>query len=674
MAIVALPTFYNIECGKSECSHKSAYLLLLNTGRIVVNVLERREYDIVDILLENPQLTISQIAKKMNLSYRTISKSLDVIENFFEGSEIKLIRKPKVGVSLNGSRQVIADLINQSGHHQLPTTKLERVQFICFKILKNTSYFTLQKLSELLFISKTTLDKDMVRVNEIFNQFHVTIEKIPGKGSFLNIMEYERRRLALDLIHYFWGQNWQVIQQDNHYIHTIEGIPDFAQEFINISMLKKINDIVQNYMQFEKIKMSDMGYQSLILHILIAVERIKNDGLLQENDRPLLQNYSDFEDVRPLVTSIENTFDIGLSKLEIQYIGFHLKMSSYGITALSDSTIKDSDVEAIILRTNHSLSESRLQGLVAHLKVAVERIKNNLPLTNPYTNDIKTNFPLSFDEAIAIKKNLEDFYQINVPEDEMAYIAVHIQAQREQAKLADDSDLKVLLVCSSGKGTAQLLAARLRRVFPDLKINRILSVNELWHTEITEGLVLSTVNITLPDHPLIVVSPILNQTDDRRIKQFLSENKRIEIIRNIEFSKLIHPELVFLDLDLESKEAVIEYIGRHLVQKGFATEGIIQSALAREEFSATSFGKYATPHGKLDYVRKSAIVFLRLNHEIEWGDQSVRFIFFICVSDENPKELEKIFDSLLEIIDENQHNILQRENQQKVIKYLKEGI
>ncbi len=65
-------------------------------------------------------------------------------------------------------------------------------------------------------------------------------------------MEYERRRLALDLIHYFWGQNWQVIQQDNHYIHTIEGIPDFAQEFINISMLKKINDIVQNYMQFEK--------------------------------------------------------------------------------------------------------------------------------------------------------------------------------------------------------------------------------------------------------------------------------------------------------------------------------------------------------------------------------------------------------------------------------------
>ncbi|MDV2686928.1 PRD domain-containing protein, partial [Alkalihalophilus lindianensis] len=119
---------------------------------------------------------------------------------------------------------------------------------------------------------------------------------------------------------------------------------------------------------------------------------------------------------------------------------------------VEESSIKDIDIQSLILKSNTSLDGHMLTGLVRHLKVAIERIQNKLPVSNPYTQDIKRSFPLSFDEAIGIKKSIEEFYQISIPEDEVAYIAVHIQAQREQLKLSKDSKLKVLLVCSSGKG------------------------------------------------------------------------------------------------------------------------------------------------------------------------------------------------------------------------------
>ncbi|MDV2888441.1 PTS sugar transporter, partial [Alkalihalophilus pseudofirmus] len=78
---------------------------------------------------------------------KTISKSLNIIEDFFKGSDIQLIRKPKIGISIIGDRETIHHLINEPVNKQLPKTKVERIQFLCFEILKNTSYFTLQQLS-----------------------------------------------------------------------------------------------------------------------------------------------------------------------------------------------------------------------------------------------------------------------------------------------------------------------------------------------------------------------------------------------------------------------------------------------------------------------------------------------------------------------------------------------
>ncbi|MDY4307174.1 hypothetical protein SNF32_06830 [Enterococcus mundtii] len=41
-------------------------------------------------------------------------------------------------------------------------------------------------------MSKSTLEGDMNQVHEIFRHFNVSIDRLPGKGSFLNLSEQEK--------------------------------------------------------------------------------------------------------------------------------------------------------------------------------------------------------------------------------------------------------------------------------------------------------------------------------------------------------------------------------------------------------------------------------------------------------------------------------------------------
>ncbi|REC30951.1 transcriptional antiterminator [Enterococcus pseudoavium] len=631
--------------------------------------MDKRDYEVFAILLKNKQITITEISRQMKLSNKTISKSLDKIADFLEGSELELSRKPKIGISITGDKKIGYNLLNHQTDRDVPDTKEERVQYLCFDILNNSGYFTLAKLSESLFVSKTTLEKDMSEVYEIFEHFHMTIEKIPGKGSFLNIMEYERRKLALELIHYFWGQNWQIINQDGQFLYLIEGVPSFAQNFVNINYLKQINLILQRFIARQDFQISDLNYQSLILHLLIAVERIKDNQFLDEQ-KTAIDSKMGFS-LEDLIIELEETFQIQIPKLETAYIGSYFNRLNQD--SAYESVISNESITKIIER-NTSLDEKEaINTLARHTKLAIERIVNRLPVNNPYTQDIKKNFPISFDEALVLKQELEVHYRVLIPEDEVAYIAVHLQAHRERMKFEATSRITVLLVCSSGKGTSQLLAARIKRAFPELIINRILSVQELYHTDISEDFILSTVNITLPDQKLLVVSPILSQMDRQQIQELLRETQN-NSHRNFEFSQLVKEKLIFLDKDFQSLEETLTFIGKKLIETGYGSEGLIESAKERELFSYTSFEKFATPHANPKYVKKSAICFLRLKNEISWGNTQVRFVFFICVKDEEPQQLERIFDTLLEIIDENEKGYLLKGNAQQILAYLKEGI
>ncbi|WP_314208644.1 BglG family transcription antiterminator [Vagococcus salmoninarum] len=635
-------------------------------------ILEKREKDIINFLLNHETTTITKIAEFMDLSNKTISQSLKVIDHYFTGSETKLLRKPKIGISLVGNVGEIQQQLRQNRHNDLPNNKEERVQYLCFEILGKSDYFTRQELQDVLYVGKTTLEKDMTKVNEIFNLFNVTIELIPGKGSFLNLMEQEKRKLAVDLIYYFWGYNWQVVKMEQGFVHSFEGIPPFADGFVNVAMLQEIDSVLQNYLVKTEQELTDMNYHSLLLHLLIAIERVKDGRTLELEHNE--KEYIDDVELEKFIMQIEQAFDVKLPVSEIVFIQLHLTIDSKVIdeTPYRSIEVNDDLIRQIIREEKVEYDEASLLGLVAHIKSVVERIRRGLPVVNPFVSDVKQSFRVSFEEAIRLTQHLELCFSIQIPEDEVAFLAVHIQAFKERSKEQNTDKMSALLVCSSGKGTSQLLAARLRRTFPEIEISRILSIQELAKTDIYEDVILSTVKLAMKNQEILYVSPVLTMDDQKKIGEFI-ENQSESIVRHQEFSQLIAEDFIFLDEKLTSYQEVISFIGHKLTDKKYATSGIIESAVQREELSFTSFGKFATPHCAPEYVEKSIIVFIRLKDEIQWGEGKVKYVFFICIKEETPAELELIYDNLLEIIDLGNKNYLSKQTKGQILRYLKEG-
>ncbi len=102
----------------------------------------------------------------------------------------------------------------------------------------------------------------------------------------------------------------------------------------------------------------------------------------------------------------------------------------------------------------------------------------------------------------------EKYVGCRVNEEEIGYIALHIGAAMERSKKA----FKALVVCTSGIGTSQLLAARLGRCFRDIEIKKILSVADI-QDDITNDVdfIISTVPLSREavNRPVIHISPFI---------------------------------------------------------------------------------------------------------------------------------------------------------------------
>lgn len=638
--------------------------------------LSERERRILDIVMQNNTITIAQIAKKMQLSSKTVSYSLKIIDSALKDTGTTLTRKPKIGVCITGDKKPILALLSKEDvpSNQMLWSQEERVQYLCFYILSQSGYFTTQSLADAVFTSQTTIEKDIKIIYRIFDYFNVSLERIASKGSFVNLTEQEKRKTMLDLIYYFFGKNLEIVPKDNYYLTTFQGMPKFVQEFVDISVIQKISTILQDFLQKSDIKLSDLGVQSLLLHISISIERIK-DGYYLTEDKQDNYLHEVQPDVLKLIKSIEDELNITVPESEIYYIQAHLNMNGNNNSAENTNQPRHlyNQISQIVTDIFPYTDKAFLERLLSHLDMAIRRIINKLPILNTYTPDIKKNFPISFKQALLLKSKLDDSFNINIPEEEVAYIAIHIQAFKEQEAQKAPKQINVLVVCSSGKGTSQLLAARLRTAFPGIHINRILSVQELNSTKITEDIILSTIPLKIEGVPVMVVSPVLNADEIENISSFIAGYKKKKKTRDTEFTKLIDERLIFIDKLFKNKKEIIEFIGKALVKNNYAKAEIIQSALDRENISSTAFDNFAIPHGSPNFVNQSCIAYLRLAEPIMWRSTKVTHIFFICIKDENAKQLEKIYDTLLYIVDHQENKIFSKGNKKEVLHYLKEG-
>lgn len=76
-------------------------------------------------------------------------------------------------------------------------------------------------------------------------------------------------------------------------------------------------------------------------------------------------------------------------------------------------------------------------GLIDHLFVAIERLKNNDIIENPFLIETQTLYVKEFDLAKIVAKRVEKYSNIKIPDGEVGFIALHIHSSINDGKISN---------------------------------------------------------------------------------------------------------------------------------------------------------------------------------------------------------------------------------------------
>jgi len=212
---------------------------------------------------------------------------------------------------------------------------------------------------------------------------------------------------------------------------------------------------------------------------------------------------------------------------------------------------------------------SLFHGLLSHLEPSLFRIKQNMGLFNPLTDEIKRKYPVLF---LAVKNSVEkEFKDIeHFPEDEIAFIVLHFGSalvMREEEMM-----IKALVVCPTGIGTSKMLASRIKKEIMEIDSVEIKSIKEIQNQESIQpyDVIISTVRLPFIRKEYILVNPLLRDDDITAIRGFLQKNIG-NLTKNNQYtgktgpvvSRKANPTLTDLLHEIKAIETSIESIMNH---------------------------------------------------------------------------------------------------------------
>lgn len=559
-----------------------------------------------------------------------------------EPFNVKLVRKPNDGIYFTGDVATLANHLEKKANDR-PQSKEERYHCILAKLLLGSASITIQQLSNTLYVSRSTVENDLKKVKQKLAQFGLQLA-ITHTGLSLIGSEHQKRQATVELISQYWGKRTEAKELNGQLVRHVQ-LPDNLNQLFEPALIKNILPALTELIEKSTLSFTDYEFQSLAIHLMMPAPTGGSNGA-----QPVVTPF--IAETQLLVQILERRFELTIPDFEQEYLNRHL------VTVQS----KDTSVQTIQTELRQSVGlpqllrqqlaqlavdEELIQGLAVHLSSALRRLAMGLSINNPYIDEIRQNFPQAFDQAVLLKPVLENQYQIQMNEDELAFISLHFEAFFERH--SEDARLSVVVVCSGGIGTSQLLGQRLAKTFAqELRITRIIALGELLATPIKESLVISTIAIKGLSVPVIEVSPLLNRHDIGIIRQMITEQPT----PTNHLVALLQPELTIVTQEQLTDQGAIKLIGQRLIDQGYAKPTVVQAALAREALASTALGRVALPHADSQLITKPAIGLLIAPQSINWQhNDKVQLVFFMALNETVHGQMRAIYHDLDQLIE-----------------------
>ncbi|GCF93844.1 sugar transporter [Enterococcus florum] len=502
-----------------------------------------RQVKIAKQLLQTRQWTaISELADKYNVSSRTIRNDLNAIEDTLNSLDIRMIKNRNLGICIDFTgveeEQIRKAQITLSNKHFY--SENERINKILHFMLLENERFTINDLSEQVNVGRNTVIRDLNTCERWLNERGVTLHRKTRVGIKLNAEEYQWRIAVLDFIHRDISDiDYQKLYQglmDDTAITINFYVNDFIRHFTTAAHTRLIKNFLRKYEEDHLLKFTDESFSYLFFYLCISVVRIQKNESIQtsfSNQQSQLQDKKIGKWFHQNKEIIEGALAIEFNSYEEQAIVSNLMTkNAYLIqpNTYDDREEEEARIKKFILNMEATLcielanDKQLLKNLLLHMRPAINRMLLHIHNKNPLKDDIKTMYPSIFTACRRELKCVEEQYKISFTEDEVAYITIHIATAIEKRRNIMNFYHKVIVVCSSGIGTSNMLVTRLMTEFPSIQVQAVCSIKDFksWNKKDIDFIISTVPLFTHVDIPVIYVNPLLNERDKKKVYHSLN--------------------------------------------------------------------------------------------------------------------------------------------------------
>ncbi|MGG4472281.1 MULTISPECIES: BglG family transcription antiterminator [Heyndrickxia] len=490
--------------------------------------IRNREKNILELLLKmSGTHTVSSLASTLHVSERTVNRDMRNIEKILSEYNLKISRNKDNFLYIKGKNEDIFKLSQGlSRMRPLDFSVDQRKLIVLIKLLQAKEPIKQHALISDLDISAATIASYLDDLQAFVKGFGLVLIRKRNFGIQLSGNEASKRKaLGKFFIQHFHEELIEALFQLDH--HRFRYTDSLFLHYFKPAYLNVVQNAVNTELEEKKIDLADSDYMAFILQVYITYQRYSKGYRLQDVDHHSDLEESDIAFVQSVCHRIENEIKNEISELEKQYLAEYFKGSKvqsaesvYDDNVITSRNIKHL-IELVSQKINVDLTSdfSLFQGLLAHLKPSIFRIRKNLGSYNPLTEQIKQQYPKLFKVITDVTQRV--FKDLSFPDDEIAYIVLHFGASLEQRQ--SNINLHALVVCPTGIGASKMLETRLRKEIPCITNIEISSIKEMKTKDLDQyDLVFSTVRLPWAKHTYIYVNPLLSKEDVKNIEGYIN--------------------------------------------------------------------------------------------------------------------------------------------------------
>lgn len=639
-------------------------MMIVGGIEVPLHINKRMKRILICFLNADGYLTSSYLAGQVECSEKTVRGDIKKINSELSNLNARIISKKGSGYQFvcentDELSKKVANCIDGNLYNdelKNPVTPEDRIRFIVKRLLYTSNCVTIADFSKELYVSESTIKNDMRHVKEVFNKYNIRISK-GATGLYATGHEINKRFCIADFL-------FQKSEIDEQVIINYM----YNENVSSNKLVKDIKKIILDILTKENMTISDYTLKKIAIHIVIAINRIKNGQYIEFCSKRLhqLTNEEEFKTAKKIIAFISKRYNMFFfSPEEIAYITMHLIgnriTKKNQITSDLDGLISDEIHKLSILvieEVNNNIKgldlikdKELIYSLAIHLKQLLNRLDFQMNSSNPSLNTIKIKYPLAFEAGVLAAKRIMKETNFKVSDNEIGFLAMHfgaaIEKQRYQQLIKRK---KIALVCASGTATSTLLLSKLSSVLePNYRLMGVYSFHQIDELLAQEpDIILTTVplseNISIP---VITISSILGDEDLHILQKDLNNYHKGEKT----LKQLMKKDLFFYDLNINNKEELLHYLTKEMIGAGYITHKVRDSILLRESLASTAIGnKVAIPHPINIEVNKSCICTAILNNKMNWDkDEKVVIVFIIVLESKYAPYFQDIFSELYSI-------------------------